>query len=96
MNRRSVLGAGLALAALTSSLALMMPGAASATPARMIPATQILPSAPPGQATLVTYYLNGAHTDDPVGQRIVGNCSAFVPWGTTTSYYSTTFVTCSN
>ncbi|HTZ43172.1 MAG TPA: hypothetical protein VMB79_04865 [Jatrophihabitans sp.] len=85
MNRRYVRGAGLAL---TAAAVLMLPGVASAT--------QVVPSPPPGEATLVTYYLNGAHTDDPVGQRIVGTCSAFVPWGTTTSYYTTSFITCTS
>jgi len=94
MNRRSVLGACLTLAAATSSVALMMPGSASAAPARLHPATQVVPSPPPGQVTIVTYYLNGAHTDGAVGQRVVGDCSAFVPWGYTTSYYTTDFVTC--
>lgn len=95
MNLRSVVGASLAVATLTSSLALL-PGSASAAPAPMRPATQIIPPAPPGQATLITYYLNGAHFDDPVGQRLLGPCSAFQPWGITTIYYETSFVTCTN
>lgn len=95
MNLRSVVGAGLVLAALTSSVALVS-SSASASPAPLRPATQIIPMPPPGQATLIMYYLNGAHIDGMVGERVDGPCSAFQPWGITTIYYTTSFIDCSS